>query len=512
MKVSGLLFVVLLLVLSESTQRGEASLTEGTHYVRELKQRLLYNRQSRLPEDLSLRGITPGMDSDGLPQIPPQFMEQPLDHFDKNNNRTIQQRFWVDRRYWEGPGGPVFLFIGGEVPLSKYNVLVGSHVELAERMGAMVVAAEHRFYGQSTLPEGATDSALPFLRVPQALADLVGLIRTLSRDLDLPEETRWVAFGGSYSGALAAWLREKFPSLIFAAIASSAPVRAKVDFHEFNEAVGRSLANPIVGGSKECLRRVSEAFATIDKMVQSGRLSELSHDFSSCVPLAAENPRDVDTFVTNLAAVFIMATTFNAEAHDASVADVCTTMTDDSLGNSYTRLTHINKRYLIKRIPCTVNLYQGVISELRDPQRSELRPWFYQKCTELGFLQTCRPREGCPFSKLLSLETTAAMCADAFGLTQQDMERGVESTNRMFGGDRPTGSRLLFVNGDVDPWRELSVVTPFRGSAVKTLTVRGGAHCSDTNPSLSRDPPALTQARKAIGQQLEAWLRMSRDL
>lgn len=35
------------------------------------------------------------------------------------------QKFIVNEAFWKRPGGPVFLYISGEGPLSKFSVLAG---------------------------------------------------------------------------------------------------------------------------------------------------------------------------------------------------------------------------------------------------------------------------------------------------------------------------------------------------------------------------------------------------
>lgn len=71
---------------------------------------------------------------------------------------------------------------------------------------------------------------LVYLSSEQALADLAEFIINIRVKYNIPSTTKWVAFGGSYPGSLAAWLRMKYPHLVFAAVSSSGPLLAKIDF------------------------------------------------------------------------------------------------------------------------------------------------------------------------------------------------------------------------------------------------------------------------------------------
>lgn len=72
--------------------------------------------------------------------------------------------------------------------------------------------------------------SLQYLSSEQALADAAHFIEAMNMKRQLPEGTKWIVFGGSYAGNLVTWLRDKYPDVVYGAVASSAPLLAKLNF------------------------------------------------------------------------------------------------------------------------------------------------------------------------------------------------------------------------------------------------------------------------------------------
>ncbi|XP_077192686.1 thymus-specific serine protease isoform X3 [Paroedura picta] len=348
---------------------------------------------------------------------------QPLDHFNRQDQRTFHQRFWINEQYWRRPSGPIFLYIGGESSLSMYSVLSGHHVELAHKYGALLVALEHRFYGASLNSDGLQDQNLLFLSSQQALSDLVAFHWFVTQKYNLTPNNTWICFGGSYPGSLAAWFRLKFPHLVFAAVASSAPVRAEVDFKGYNQVVAESLSNPVVGGSKEMFLR--------------GMMMD-----------------------------------------------------------------------------CLNNNHQDSLEELRNTTvfvwGVGMRQWFFQTCTEFGYYQTSEDST-CLFSRLMSLLPQVDTCMEIFNISQDSIQKAVAFTNEYYGADHPKASRVLFVNGDIDPWHTLSVLKNQSHSEL-ALLINGTAHCANMMSSLPTDPLPLVLGKKWISGQVGEWLELAQKM
>ena len=151
-------------------------------------------------------------------------ISQPIDHFGSPKG-TYEERYCIYDQFYDKskPAGPI---VGNESPVTLYINASGLMWEHGKELNAVLVWAEHRFEGTSfpnltSVPDCAVAGTSA-----QALADYIALIKMLKDEYGGPGMPV-IAFGGSYGGMLAAWIRIRYPKIITGAIAASAPVITK---------------------------------------------------------------------------------------------------------------------------------------------------------------------------------------------------------------------------------------------------------------------------------------------
>jgi len=433
---------------------------------------------------------------------PAQWFQQTVDHYDPLNNATFQQLYYVNETYWR-PDGPVFILLGGEGPLKPDAV--SDHFVIATyaaKFGALIVAVEHRFYGQSMPAPNLSTQNLRLLSSQQALADYALFQQFIVGSYNLTEENKWISFGGSYSGSLSAWYRSKYPTLIEGSIATSAPVRAKLDFPEYFEVVQRSIG-PV------CAARVQNVTDLVTGMLTSddGR-KQLQTIFTTCDPIVSTD--DVATFMSSLTDGICEIVQYNRDNNNYLPFDIPTMCgillkgtTNEEMLASFANFTMIFNQFSGEN--CTWTNYDGMIEEMQDTDPTSPsaagRSWTWQTCTEFGYFQTGEG-DNQPFSDTISLEWYLRQCNDIFGLP---LVPKIEAINAIYGSIDLKSSKIVFPNGSIDPWHMLGILVQECKSEPSKL-MNGTAHCADLYPPAASDVPDLTAIRSEEVTLIAEWL------
>ncbi|KAM3083810.1 hypothetical protein ACMFMF_001174 [Clarireedia jacksonii] len=165
---------------------------------------------------------------------------QLLDH-DNPSAGTFSQRFWWNSEFWGGPGSPIVFFTPGEIAADGYGgYLTNATITglFAQEVKGAVVMVEHRYWGKSSPYDNLTTTNLQYLTLEQAIADFVYFAKTVDLPFDSNHSSNaasapWIYSGGSYSGALSAWTESTSPGTFWAYHASSAPVQAISDYWQY---------------------------------------------------------------------------------------------------------------------------------------------------------------------------------------------------------------------------------------------------------------------------------------
>ncbi|KAJ9590369.1 hypothetical protein L9F63_016606, partial [Diploptera punctata] len=441
---------------------------------------------------------------------PDEWFDQQLDHFNPTDMRTWKQRYFTNASF-HVPGGPVFLMIGGEGTASPKWMVQGQWINYAQKYKALCFQLEHRFYGKSHPTSDLSTKNLVYLSSEQALADLAYFIRGMTEKYRLPADTKWIAFGGSYPGSLAAWLRAKYPYLVHGSMSASGPLLAIADFKEYFEVVRDDL----LLYKTSCIDAVKEANKQIHLLLKHpiGQRT-INKLFYLCDPIDVKNKNDVSNLYESLAGNLAGVAQYNKDnregTHNITLDTVCDVMSNQSIGTPVHRFAAVNNILLqASDEKCLDYKYDKMIKELQNTDwtpEEGARAWTYQTCTEFGFYQTSALTTDM-FGNEFPVNFFIQQCSDIFGSSSsnQHQMQGIERTNTLYGALQQYATRIVYVHGSVDPWHALGI-TKTLISQSPAIYINGTAHCANMYPSSPNDLPQLVEAREKISNLIGVWL------
>lgn len=416
-------------------------------------------------------------------QITEEWLEQPLDHFNSSDNRVWKMRYFQNFEHFK-PNGPIFLYIGGEGPLRGTVLAAGMIYDLASETHGAMFASEHRYYGDSIPLNPTKKENLKYLSSRQALADIHKLLTDKKQSSRL-KHSKVVVIGGSYAGNLAAWTRKLYPNLVDAVIASSAPLLAKYDFKEYLETVGDDLKKY---GSPSCYRNIEKQYKYYDDAFKTEEgIIKLKKEENLCSNVSLNLPENQYLFVgKKVSPIKNIAQYGNVDKIKSYCNNSSQTLKQTCEYFDFTE----SKYATYHTIPINSNT------------------WLWQVCTEFSYFQTTSSDKQ-PFGKSLTIEATSKMlCSLLYGIDDDSVRKSVERTNKFYGALHPNVTKVVFVNGELDPWHRLGILEDISEEA-PAIFIPKASHCADLHPAQSNDPPEFTEARQIIKSIIKKWIKVA---
>jgi len=97
---------------------------------------------------------------------------------------------------------------------------------MAKSIKAAMIVIEHRYWGKSSPFQNLTTENLQYLTLEQNIADLNYFANNVRPGFDkegtsAPSKAPWILYGGSYSGAVAAWVASTAPGTYWSYVSIS---------------------------------------------------------------------------------------------------------------------------------------------------------------------------------------------------------------------------------------------------------------------------------------------------
>jgi len=379
---------------------------------------------------------------------------------------------------------------------------------------ATLVFAEHRFWGESV------PSKLDYTKMgpEQAIEDYVRILGALNRNRTM----KVVAFGGSYGGMLAAWMRLTRPDVVDAAVASSAPVLAfphpdheasaqrGLFYGDFGASYWRVVAR---GHMAPCARRVfavlsspglaASAVRRLGACPEGGRGGSAAgltdDDVAAWAAFAFDNLAMGDyPFETNYISPGLPANPAAAACAAFARAELRTGSAVDGLRAALDVWYNASRSAPCHAVPkvWNVDFYAG-------------RLWDTMWCLNALPQETYFTALGAPNDMF---RPQAWTWADVDAHCEREFGRRPDrfAVHRLFGATTERewvrrASRIVFSNGGLDPWSAGGL--RYGAPHLPVVWIPSGAHHADLFFPHAADPLDLVKARQRVVAYLRAWLR-----
>eukprot|EP00547_Thalassionema_nitzschioides_P004027 CAMPEP_0194206434 /NCGR_PEP_ID=MMETSP0156-20130528/5473_1 /TAXON_ID=33649 /ORGANISM="Thalassionema nitzschioides, Strain L26-B" /LENGTH=518 /DNA_ID=CAMNT_0038932961 /DNA_START=145 /DNA_END=1701 /DNA_ORIENTATION=- len=453
-----------------------------------------------------------------------RYFSQRINHFGgPPQGGTFQQRYFVHDDHYT-PGGPMFFYLGNEADVTLYVNATGLMWEHSSDFGALIVFAEHRYYGKSKV---LNNTELQYLSVEQALMDYVTLVDFLKKSYAFDRERDAViGFGGSYGGMLASWARFKYPNVWDGVIAASAPILSfefddfEYDYDFFAQGLTYDVTTAAGVGSRFCEANLRQLFASDNNdnnRLENISLAQIRSSFGICSDdnTTDDNLRGTVTGWVNEALSYMAMGNFpypssyilngKGELPAFPIRVACEYLGEDFLA-SETKWLEGLASFAGVYYNYTKTLSCNILSEPVNKEAQIVGAlWDYQYCSQIFQVFSERTSSKDMFSNNpWNGDNVAEDCYERHGFYPDRYHFPLA-----YGSPHDwihTGvSNIVWSQGEYDPWKGGGVVENLTES-LRTVVIAEAAHHLDLFFSHPNDTNAVIEARLIELNEIKKWI------
>ncbi|EGP83270.1 unnamed protein product [Zymoseptoria tritici ST99CH_3D1] len=476
------------------------------------------------------------------------IFDQLIDHNDPSRG-TFQQRYWFQFKTWKGPGSPIVLYAPSENNATRDVGFMlpqyGTHGVLAKELGAACVVLEHRFYGNSSPVADLSVENLKDLTLDNVLQDITYFANNVklpwTNSSSTARDVPWVLMGASYPGSLTSWTANLNPGVFWAYWASSAAMQAIEDFWQYfvpaQQGLPRNCSTDfsqvidymddvVLHGTPQAVTQLKSRFGLEDV----SRNDDFMYIFGSVVAALWQGHQFIAPDHSTFPEVFqwcdYIENAVNSSHPLPGAQGVGVTAALDGFVAWWKAR---GKAYVRQHSSCPEDMSDQMCFDNHNassPAYTDIsvgnpynRQYFWLDCnTPWGYWQTGAP-QGRPSlaSRLHTVAYEREQCGMLFPGVEYGQGRNAEDWNAYTGGwkEPPPNSRIMYVNGEFDPWREAGVSSDFRpGGPLQSneqakwvvKVVPGGLHTSDMIQDNVRANAGVKQVVDEAVKQMKDWV------
>eukprot|EP00941_MAST-03F_sp_MAST-3F-sp1_P002699 g2699.t1 len=457
------------------------------------------------------------------------WFNQTLDHFNFHETRTFMQRYYVcGKETWgRKSSNPVFFYTGNEASVDLYVNATGLMWESAEQFSALLIFAEHRYFGKSLPFPNTNPSIIPsnlaWLSSEQALADYATLLFQVRNGAlegvgPFTKDAPIIGFGGSYGGMLASWLRLKYPAAVDGVIAGSAPILSflgespKYDSGSY-AIIETDDATSTGGVSNMCASKIRSSWRAMFALGNStDGISKLSNIFKLCKPL--NNFNDVVSLAEWAQSSFDYMSMGSYPYPSSYMLNGFGVLPPYPLRKACDLM--VNSDQLLEGLQSAISVfynYTGANKECFDldtignaATSIDSQLWDYLYCTEMvqpfsrdGIHDMFWPQ---PFD----FESMKSSCQKKWNVSPRKYWATIN-----YGGRKAVEnslSNVVFSNGQLDPWHGGGVLS-FNSTekAIASIVIKDVGHHIDLMFENQADPQQVKDARDFERKMISMWIK-----